>query len=325
MATFLITPQMNPALRARVERAVSHRRRAKAMAAKLGLQGTVAGRERWRLARLIPLVLMVLVGLLGWAVIRKARREMEQERSALLAIIEERRAALPAGHEKFLGVTDHLITEAAADTAPPDSVDPSLKGAGALDAMLKRSAVYVHGSAADLADSQKIDGVAKESDKDGFLHCLASPPDSASEKDLLAKVKGVYFQGAKVDEETASVRRLADARVPLRVINTSFEAQVRAAEEGKTLRLLRHELEIAPIDKALRAVGAEVLIIVADVTAKTGSREARVAFLDLKNNAVLFRKKVHVDGQGRTTASSFYSAEVDGCAMALSVRQSLAE
>ena len=58
MATFLVTPQMNPALRGRVERAVSHRRRAKDAAAKLGLQGTLGGKEKMRLARVLPVVLL---------------------------------------------------------------------------------------------------------------------------------------------------------------------------------------------------------------------------------------------------------------------------
>lgn len=323
MATFLVTPQMNPALRGRVERAVSHRRRAKDAAAKLGLQGTLGGKEKMRLARVLPVVLLLAVTGMGTAMILHGKREMERERTALLTMITDRRATLPSGYDRFLGVTDHFITEAAGETVPPDSVDPSLSTPAALDALLKRPAVYVHGTTAELADSAKIDEAAKASDKDAFLVCLASPPASGTEKDLLAKIKGVYFQGAKVDDATANVRRLADARAGLLVLGPAFEESVRVATESKALRMLRRDLEAAPVEKAARAVGAEVLIVVADVAAKTGTRESRVAIVDLTTKTVLYRGKPHVDNQGRTAASSFYSAEVDGCAIALSVRQSL--
>jgi len=323
MATFLVTPQMNPGLRARVERAVSHRRRAKDAAAKLGLQGSLGGKEKLRLARVLPVLLLLVVAGLGTAMFVVGKRELERERTALLTIIQDRRAALPGGHDRFLGVTDHYITETAGDTAPPDSIEASLKAPGALDALLKRPAVYLHGSAPELADSAKIDAAAKASDKDSFLVCLASPPATNGEKDLLAKVKGVYFQGAKVDEATASVRRLTDARAALLVLSPAFEEQVRTATEWKGLRMLRHDLEAVPAERAGPAVAAEVLIVVADVAAKTNTRESRVAIVDLTTKTVLYRGKPHVDNQGRTAASTFYSAEVDGCAMALAVRQSL--
>lgn len=326
MGTFLVTPQMNPALRARVERAVSHRKKAKEAAARLGLSGAVAAKERVRLARVLPVVLLVIVAGLGMTAMVYGRRELEKERAELLGVIAVRRAALPAGNEAFLGVVDHFITETAGDTAPPDVIEASLKGPDGLAKLLARPSVYIHATAGDLADSRKIDEAARASDKDSFLHCLAKPPASGSEKDLLASVKGVYFQGAKVEDETSSIRRLTDARLALSVVGPAFEERVTAAQERKSLHLLRKELDAAPAtDRAARAVGAEVLIVVADVAAKTSTREARVAFLEVPTKTVLYRGRLKVDAAGRTAASTFYSAEVDGCAFALAVRQSLSQ
>ncbi|MFO0591841.1 MAG: hypothetical protein U0441_30115 [Polyangiaceae bacterium] len=323
MATFLTTPRMNPALRARVERAVSHRRRAKEAAARLGLKGTFAESRKIPLARVLPVLLFVLVGLLGTGAYMYGKRLLEEDRAALLGSLPEKRAGMPPGHERFLGVVDHRITEIAADTAPPDTVDASLNTPEGLDAWLKRPAVYVHGSAADMRDAAKLDEVAATSIKDPFLVCLRHPPKSASEADLLAKVKGVYFAGAKVEDETANVHRLADAREGLAVLGPAFEESVRAAEDRRRVAKLRHDLDAAPIERAKKAVGASVLIVVADIQAQTGTREARVTLVDLTSGNVLLRARPKIDHQGRTAASAFYEAEVDGCALALAVRRGL--
>lgn len=323
MATFLTTPQMNPALRARVERAVSHRRRAKEVAASLGLKGTFAASRKVPLARVLPVLLFVLVGLLGTGAYLYGKRQLEADRASLLASLPDKRAGMPPGHERFLGVVDHRITEIAADTAPPDMVDASLNTEAALDAWLKRPAVYVHGSAADMRDAAKLDEVAGTSIKDPFLVCLTHPPKSSSEADLLAKVKGVYFAGARVEDETANIQRLADARVGLAVLGPAFEESVRAAEDRRRLAKLRHDLESAPIERAKKAIGASWLIVVADTPSATGTREARVTLVDLMSGNVLLRARPKIDHQGRTAASAFYEAEVDGCALALQVRRLL--
>ncbi len=323
MATFLTTPRMNPALRARVERAASHRRRAREQAARLGLHGTFAGREKLRLARVLPVLVLLVVGALGTGMYLYQKRLVDRERAALLEALVERRSGLPAGHERFLGAVDHFVTETAGDTAPPDTVDASLKAPGALDALLRRPAVYVRGAAADLRDSQRLDDASHASLKDAFLLCLIHPPASSSERDLLAKVKGVYFAGAKVDEDTATVRRLTEARVGLGFLGGSFEDAARRMTELAGLRKMRKDLDAAPLDLAKKALGAELLVMVADTASPTSTREARVLLVDLTTSTVLLRARTRIDQQGRTSASAFYSAEVDGCALALAARQAL--
>jgi len=100
MATFLTSPRMNPALRARVERAVSPRVRAKQKARALGYQ-PFEGRAPFAVARLLPIAAFALVLALGLTMHAAGRRELEAERGALLGALASRRAGLPPGYQGF--------------------------------------------------------------------------------------------------------------------------------------------------------------------------------------------------------------------------------
>ena len=320
MATFLTTPRMNPALRARVEQAVSDRARARHNAARTGTADAFEGPRRWGFARLFPILAFTLVGVLATVGAFQARRALAEERAELLAAIDERRAGLPAGHESFIERTDHFILEAASGD-PADLVDPALRAPGALDAWLRRPAVYLRGAAAELRDPKKIDDAARASGKDPFLVCLTKPPASDSEHDLLGKIRGVYFDGAKVDDETANVRRLTEARIGLSVLGPTFEAAALEADDLKGIRRLRKELGAAPVEQAKRAVTAELLIVAVDLPAAGGGREARVTLVDLGAKNVLLRRRLHIEEQGRSPAGVLYRAELEGCAFAFTARK----
>jgi hypothetical protein len=323
MATFRTTPRMNPALRARVERAVSHRSRASHHAARIGLKTRVASAERLRVASVLPLIALVLVVGLGTATYAHERRAFEQERTAVLTALAERRAGLPAGHEGFVAETNRWIAEAVSETAPADVIDPALRAPGALDAWLRRPAVYVRGAAAELRSAGKLDDAARPSIKDAFLYCLVSPPASAEERDLLAKVRGVYFAGAKVDEQTANVRRLVEARIGLEVLGPGFESAVRSADDIRTLKKLQKELQGAPTDEARQAVAAELLIVMADEASQTNLREARVSVIDLASKKVVLRVRPHIDSGGRSAAAVVHRDDVESCGLSLAVRRSV--
>jgi len=321
LATFLTTPRMSPALRARVERAVSHRTRARDNAARTGFPDTYVGPRRWGFARVFPIFAFTLVAVLGALGYREARRALAAERAEILAAITERRVGLPAGSETFLDRTDRFIVEAANTDDPSDLVDPALRAPGALDAWLRRPAVYLRGAAAELRDPAKIGDAARASSKDAFLVCLTKPPSSDSEHDLLGKVRGVYFAGAKVDDETANVRRLTEARIGLAVLGPAFEESARREEELKALRRLHKELDAAPLDQAKRAVAAELLIVAVDLPPVGGGREARLALVDLVANKVLVRRRLHLEDQPRSPAGVLLRAEIEGCAFAFAARK----
>lgn len=320
MPTFLTTPRMNAALRARVERAVSHRERAKHHAAKVGLKSPFASSQPRRLARLLPAVALLLVVGLGSATYVHGQGILEDDRSSLLHTIEERRAALPAGHETFLAEVNRWIGEAAAETPPPEYVDPALREPGALDALLGRPAVYVRGPAIELRDAAKIDDAVAGSIKDAFLFCLMTPPASSSERDLLAKVRGVYFGGALVDDETANVRRLAEAWIGLPVLAPAFEASVRAAEEPLALKKLRKDLQSAPTEEAAKAAAAQILLVVADEPSAAGARAARVSIVDLASQKPLLRARLRSGAVSQSALASLHREAIEGCGLAASVR-----
>jgi hypothetical protein len=319
MGTFLVTPRMNPALRARVERAVSHRTRARRNAAALGIKGTFAGRETRSAARVIPVALAATMIVAAVLMVRHDRKVLEAERAALLSDLADRRATMPAGHETFLARTDRWITSTAGADAP-DLVDPALRAPGALDALLRRPAVYVHGAAVEMHEARGVDDAARSSDKDAFLVCLLQPPKSATERALLDKVKGVYFGGAKIDDETASVRRLAEARLGLAAIGPAVESATRAATELAPLHKLRRDLTAAPLDKARKATAAELLLVVADA-----GPDARVALVDLGADKVLLRLRRHLEAPAASPQGALHREQMEACNLAYTVRRAVEE
>jgi hypothetical protein len=318
---------MNPALRARVARAVSHRVRARHHAARSGIKVTFARGQRPGRARLLTLLAAVVIGLLATAMYVDDRRTVEAERRALLTVLDERRAGLPVGYEGFVEATDRWIGEAASDGDPADVVDPSLRAPGALDALLRRPAVYVRAELADLRDVRRIDDAARGSGKDAFLLCLLTPPPSSSERDLLTKVRGVYFGGTKVDEDTPNVRRLVEARLGLAVLGPAFEGTVRATRELSALKRLRKELDGSPIELAKKAAGAEILIVVAEspVETNTSASSARVSLVDLAAKKVLLRVRRRVDERGLSPMGALHREQIEGCGLAFAVRRSVEE
>jgi len=320
MATFLVTPRMNPALRARVERAVSGKTRARQNAAALGLKNSpFAGGKKLPFMRLLPLAALLIVGGLIAAAVVTERRAVEADRNAIVKEIESLRVGLPAGYEALVPETDRWLAEAGEEGDTTDFVDGTLRPSGALDAALRRPALYVRGPAAGLRDERTRDGTIRESDKDAFLVCLVHPPASTSERDLLAKVKGVYFAGAKVDDETANVRRLAEVRLGLAVLAPAFEDSVRGADRN-ALKRLRKELDRAPVARAKKAVGAEILIVAAESQSGT-----RVTLVDLTTKKPLLRVQRRAASQAWSPQAFVHTQELEACSVAVAVRRAVAE
>jgi hypothetical protein len=318
VATFLVTPRMNTALRARVLRAVSSKARAVHHAAGMGMASPFADRQPFRFTKLLPLLVFVLLGGLFAAMVIHERRALEADRSALLSELEGLRVGLPPGHEGLVAETERLLMEAAAEG--PEIIDPSLKSASAFDATMRRPALYVRAPASELSDVRGVDDAARGSDKDAFLVCLMYPPASTSERDLLTKVRGVYFAGAKVDEQTANVRRLTEARLGLAVLAPAFESSVRAAPDRNVLKRMRKELQKAPVDLAKKAVGAELFLIVADT--KSG---ARVTLVDLAAKKTLLRVVRRHEELALSSLGSSHREELESCSLAFAVRRAVTE
>lgn len=342
MPTFLTTPRMNPALRARIERSISHHARASHSARATGLGSAFAGPNprRVNVGRLIPLVAIGIVALLIGLTRRSDARELEEARADILTTLEAQRGSLPQQSTSFLETTQRRIAEETSGPYLGDVVAPELRVPGELDSWLARPAVYIRGATPELRDPGKLGEAAATSIKDAFLMCLIEPAASHAERDVLAKIRGVYFAGARVDDETANIRRLLDAQKGLAVFNRTFEADARAADDLAILKRLKRDLEAAPIEAARLASTAELLIVVADeiqepdaankpalavdsmgYRAQERAHDARVALIDLASGKVLLRVRRRLDASGRSErATALYRVAIQGCDLALDVR-----
>jgi hypothetical protein len=314
MATFLTSDAMHPALRARVERAVSPRARARAHAGRIGLaQPFAAGGQRIGWMRIFPVMIAVILGGLGYASHRAERAAVAAERAELEGALTAQRGRLPTGHQGFVAATDRFIAAAAGAADPADLVAPSVKGA--LDGWLSRPAVYARLPIAEARDARARGDAVLGSSKDAFLLCLLRPPSSGSERDLLAKVRGVYLGGVKADEETANVRRLADAHVGLAAVGPTFEGALRVADGVPELRKLRRFLDAAPVPEAAKAAAAELFIVVLDEGAA-----ARVELVDLGTGSVILRVRRPLEAPGASPAAAVNREPIQACALARAVR-----
>jgi hypothetical protein len=341
MPTFLTTPRMSPALRARIERSVSHRAGARHQAKRHGMGRAFEGRGGLGAGKLIPLVALGVVALLVWMMHRQDERQIEEERAAVLAELTAHRAGLPPGRADFLATTERWVAELSADPYAGDFVAPDLLVPGELDDWLSRPAVYLRGATPELrSPGGRIDEAAASSTKDAFLRCLVEPPASRDERAVLGEIRGVYFAGWMVDRETANIRRFDEVRQGLAVLSHAFEAEARAADALAPLQKLGKELSSAPPEAAEDAATAELLIAVADeiddaqVPAKPGPtdgslgaraeerpHDARVALVDLGEGRVLLRVRRRIDASGRSEgAKAVYRASIQGCDLALEVR-----
>jgi hypothetical protein len=340
--TFLTTPRMSPALRARIERSVSNRVKARHHAQETGLGGAFTRKSPRRVSvgRLIPALAIGIVALLIGLVRSHDLRELEDERAAILTTLEAQRGSLPPQSASFLETTQRRVAEETSGPYLGDVVAPELLLPGELDSWLSRPAVYIRGATPELRDPGKLGEAAATSIKDAFLMCLIEPAVSHSERDVLAKIRGVYFAGARVDDETANIRRLLEAQKGLAVFNQTFEADARAADDLAVLKRLRRDLESAPIAAAGAASSAELLIVVADeiqdpdptskpplavdamgYRAQESAHDARVALIDLITGKVLLRVRRRLDASGRSErATALYRVAIQGCDLALDVR-----
>ena len=199
---------MNPALRARIERSVSNRARARHNAKETGLGRVFTGPSPRRVSagRLIPVIAIGIVVLLIVLVRQNDARALEEARAEVLTELAAQRGSLPPQSDSFLEKAQRLVAGESSLAYPGDVVAPDLLLPGELDSWLARPAVYLRGATPELRDPEKLAEAAATSIKDAFLMCLVDPAVSRSERDVMAKIRGVYFAGAKVDDETANIR-----------------------------------------------------------------------------------------------------------------------
>jgi hypothetical protein len=168
--------------------------------------------------------------------------------------------------------------------------------------------------------------------RDAFSRCLLDPPSSRDERTLrataLAALAGRAISGS------SKLERLHDALLGLPFLNSEWLARVHRAGDLAELQGLRTAFERAPIDGAIRAAQAGLLLSVLDEPGDgTGPTEldgerphhVRVELYDLRADASLLRLRRHVDpGWISESSRAEYARGMDGCKLALEVRDEVA-
>lgn len=325
MGTFLTTRRMAPALAARVAASVSGTRDAPAD------PGRLRWHPRWvAVARVVIAVVLVTL-VCGLVVLRRRdRRELERQRAALLEAVHAASASLaPEAQEATARIEVWLLQ--AAGTYEGDLVASELRRPDALAATLSRSSVYVRGTRAELATPGGIAEAAAASIKDPLLACLLNPPATRAESVLLAKVRDAY--AGDPQGRMAHVRRLREAQVGLPFLGPSWVETVKRATSEGELDLLREQFATAPIEGATEVARAGLLVFAVDEPGEAGgateldgerAHMVRVGIVDLTQAKVLLRIRRRVDPSGfSATKRSMYASGLDGCALALDVRDAV--
>lgn len=311
MPTFLVNPKMDRALAARIEASVTGKR--------TDAVSRSGPRRALALARFALPVALVLAVYSAVSTHRAARAELEATRSALLAAAPM--SALTPRDRATVDRATKWITLLA--NAWGGELAPA---PGVLAALGHRSTVYVRGAVETLRTPEQVPAAAALSRKDGFLVCLRDPPAARTEAEAMKKVHVVNAGGGAVEEVTANVSRLDDAIAALPVLSLPFAERIRAAEDANELAKLRKEIERVPLDRALRALRAELLLVVLDEhgdanapTELDGERPhgMRIALIDLDADRPVLMTRRHVDPSWISMARRpLHARALDSCVVA---------
>jgi hypothetical protein len=322
MPTLLTTSKMSPELVARIESSVSGRR---VKAGDSSLPPLVKGILR------IGVVAIACFAVYSFVDVRRREsRQLEQDRSALLESLRAQTSSITADDQKADAKDDAWLSKL---SGPWEGDLDELGTKSALDALLSRGSVWVRGPIDGFTSPAKINATAAASGKDAFLLCLADPPASRMEKNVLGRVRIAYDNGTALEQPTSKHRRLEDAKRGLPLLQPAFADRVRAAPDSIAVKALKKELDGASLDKTRDALRARVLVAVMDEPAQAGGitemdgervHDIRVFLVDLAADKVVFRTRKRVDPSewGAVTRAQFASG-LDGCALAFDVRDNL--
>lgn len=321
MTTLLVQKKMHPALAARIEASVrgENDRRARERGARRGTA----------VARVLVLAAALVTGRACFTLRARETSELDASRSALVGDVHAKAAALGDGGREVVSRVLPILARHAASPSP-DLVAPEVAGAG-LGALLARPAIYVRGPASAFADEQATLAAARTSRKDPFVVCLVDPPASGDEKAILDHTRAVYMGGGEA--RTRTVSHLSDAMTGLPYLAEAFVEKARTAKTVQEVVALRRSFEKAPLDAAIAASRAEILIAALDEPGTGGgpteldgerAHDVRVLISELRTGRDLVRLRRPVDPAWMSsTARVVYASGMDGCRLALDVRKAV--
>ena len=260
---------------------------------------------------------------------RETRRELEEQRSGLLALVGVKTRAVAALDLATVSKVEAQLGRAAAGYEG-DLVADELKSPDAWRTLLAGAWVYARAELGAAPALPSVVHAAASTVKDAFVLCLLDPPEARTEAALLRKVYVAYSSHARLEPATPNVRTFSEAHAGGPFLLPEFTARAGAAEDALTVRHLRRAFEQAPVDAALDALKARLLVVVLDeppdhaIPAELDGEKAhpvRVSIVDLTTGRVLVRLRKQVDPAWVSTRRrSEYARGLDACALAVDVR-----
>lgn len=324
MATFLTTEKMSAALRARVEASVRN-----------GHPGPGRSRRHVGVSVIRLAAVAVAVGLSFWTVSlwTAAKERVEQARKSLLEDVRRRSAPLTPAERDLPSRVVELIA-AQRVRYEGDRVAPSLREPGSLPNTLAQPLLYVRAAIDGETHPVALAEQAAASFRDAFSRCFVDPPASRDERTLRTRALAALAGGTMARDATR-LERLHDALLGLPFLAPEWAARVRQADRAKEIERLRAALGRAPVDGAVRAARATLLLSVLDEPNDgTGPTEldgecphhVRVELYDLRTDTSLLRMRRHVDPKwiAGEASRAQYARGMDGCKLALEIRDELA-
>ncbi|MBX3193403.1 MAG: hypothetical protein KF819_40850 [Labilithrix sp.] len=326
MPTFLVTSKMNPALRARVERAVTGR-----------ASSPITMRRMMSLAR-FALVFGLLFGVYEIVTTRRTEaREHGRAQRELLAQVNAHVASLDPNDLGAPARAESWIVRLASRDSFTEILSDELRAPGVLRARLASPLIWTRGPRASFAVAERVAETAATSGKDALLLCLVDPPAARSEKVLLDEIHDAYAGGPAIEDKTPNARRLHEAVVGLPFLSPPWSARVQSAQSADEVAKLRRDFERAPIERAKQAAKAGLLLVALDEpdpatqsapTELDGERPhfVRVALVDLVAQKVLLATRRHVDPSWISVGKrSTHAMGLDSCALAFDIHESVAK
>lgn len=319
MPTLLVNARMNPALAERVAASVTGRKKSQT-----GRVSPTVLRRLVAWARVVLVVALAAAVYTGVTTYQRVKRELDQKRAELVTQVTTAQSDVTA---KERGAVDRATAHVTRLAGPYEGDVAAVPG---LAAELTRPAVYVRGSIDTMRTRESLVGSAAASGKDSLLLCLLDPPAIRSQAGIINKVRFVRAGGAPFEERTANVRRLDDGMIALPYLSSDFLGRVRTAEDVAALAKLKKLFEQIPLDRAKRALRAEVLVVAIDEkgsgtepTELDGERphDVRVAIVEIDSGRVLLRARRHVDPSFiDKDQRPVYSSGADSCALGYDLR-----
>lgn len=308
---------MNPALRERVEKAVTG--------------GKATSPRTVRRIVAIARVVIVLTFILGVRTFVTARRrdadDLERSRRELLERTSERSRALAAAEAAAVPRIATWLSRLSAPTFD-EVVSDEVRAPGALARKLLEPLVWVRGPFDGFATSERTLETVRASGKDAFVYCLLDPPAQRTEKAVIEKVR-LAQSPTSGEERTGHVRRFHDAVVGLPLLAPAWADRVRAAQEQSEITTLRRDWERAPIDRAIAVAKTSLLLVALDEpgdrpgpTELDGERShvVRIALVDLDAAKVLYASRRRVDPSWISESRrATHAMSMDSCALAFDV------